>query len=46
MLFGSDFDTRMEWAAAILQNPDLAPAEKVEALQEHRDADQEIGEQA
>jgi hypothetical protein len=46
MVFGSDFDKRLEWAGAILQNPDLPPEEKVEALQERRDAVQSIGEHA
>jgi hypothetical protein len=46
ILFGEDFDTRTKWAPPILHNPDLSPPEKVEALQEHRDTVQSIGENA
>ena len=39
MLFGVDFDARLQWGGEVLQNPDLARREKFECLREHRDAE-------
>jgi hypothetical protein len=37
LLFGMDFDHKTDWAAEVLQNPDLSVAEKLTRLHEHRD---------
>jgi hypothetical protein len=38
MLFGTDFDDKVNWAAEILQNSHLTDADKLDALRERRDA--------
>jgi len=37
LLFGMDFDHKTDWAAEVLQNPDLSAAERLNTLHEHRD---------
>ena len=38
LLFGVDFDQTTAWAAELLQNSDLSAADKLDRLQEYRDA--------